>query len=462
MKKYIALFIILITVVFWTSTLSAFASTQKNLILSKNLLENTKNGEEYISELSKIFKILQWNPVSLGNFQKKIIKMKVSLESKKSLNSKEKNTKLIVDYIYYSLLILEEKNNERENNLFWTRDEILTYFSKISLDEFEKLLYELSLEELQKVSSKLLMDNTQFKDLILESYIREKKKTHDYTRIVDITVLRNWIEMIYSDYGEYPSTKSKLKELLQIYVLSLPVDSLSKIIKNNCHFWYKYEVWDDKSWVKNQVYKISTCFESEEAVKNYAEQDWGVDKKRYELWYPSSDWNNWKSFFLDWEQDEWKEVDNEENTNEAVTYDSLLQEDKRDFLIFSIASQNPKVIKELEVNARNIKRSADIMQIQSAIEMYFTKNFKYPKASEIGIFLKESLWEIPKDSLEWKLINWCSFGYFYEVWDTKSILGNIIEQQEYRLSSCSEEKDSIIVWIFDNLNNHLGSKVLIK
>jgi hypothetical protein len=51
---------------------------------------------------------------------------------------------------------------------------------------------------------------------------------------------------------------------------------------------------------------------------------------------------------------------------------------------------------------------------------------------------------IPKDP-SWNIeIDWCKFGYYYEIWDN-----NWISNQAYKLSSCLENWEKISLWYKD-------------
>lgn len=95
------------------------------------------------------------------------------------------------------------------------------------------------------------------------------------------------LEQYYQDQSEYPNKETFLEDINMYFYYD---DDSELIIKdeldwktiNWCTFWYKYEVYDDKNWIKNWAYKISNCFETEEYIERYAKTDWGNDDLRYE------------------------------------------------------------------------------------------------------------------------------------------------------------------------------------
>lgn len=102
------------------------------------------------------------------------------------------------------------------------------------------------------------------------------------------------MEQYYQDNAEYPSNENFL--WISVFLLKIPEDPLDWKIIDLCEFGYKYAVWPDKNWIKNQVYRLSTCFEDKEKDTLY-KTDWWIDNKRYEVWL-DLDRNYWESKFI--------------------------------------------------------------------------------------------------------------------------------------------------------------------
>jgi hypothetical protein len=85
--------------------------------------------------------------------------------------------------------------------------------------------------------------------------------------------------------------------------------------------------------------------------------------------------------------------------------------------------------------ARDSTRITDLKVLQSAIEQAYQNENEYPSVKEFSEKTQEFLPRIPSDPL-WNIeMNWCKFGYLYEVWDN-----NWIKNNSFRLSTCLESK----------------------
>ncbi len=120
-----------------------------------------------------------------------------------------------------------------------------------------------------KITDKLFELNNQ---IILDknftaTLFNRKSQTRDSIRIRDLKSLQAGIEQYYADFWEYPESIKGNKEVEQ-YFYRTPKDPLGAVEINNCKFGYYYEVWEGKNWIKNQVYKLSTCLENTKRTNN--------------------------------------------------------------------------------------------------------------------------------------------------------------------------------------------------
>lgn len=89
-------------------------------------------------------------------------------------------------------------------------------------------------------------------------------------------------------------------------------------------------------------------------------------------------------------------------------------------------------LKNEEKNKRDTERMIDLGNIQTKLLSYFADNWFYPDSLDAKDF-EEYLEKEIKDIFDWKIINWCKFGYKYEALEK-----NWIENSGFRLSSCME------------------------
>lgn len=123
------------------------------------------------------------------------------------------------------------------------------------------------------------------------------QKARDTTRLNDVKALQSWVEQMYQDKTEYPSTDTSWTNWyyfswVVVYVPKLPKDPKSGQL---CNKWaltnatacdYMYAVWDDANWIKRWEYKISTWFENAGNINEKAAKDgWAAtETNRYEIW----------------------------------------------------------------------------------------------------------------------------------------------------------------------------------
>jgi len=97
------------------------------------------------------------------------------------------------------------------------------------------------------------------------------------------------------------------------------------------------------------------------------------------------------------------------------------------------------------IKSRDNVRINDLKSLKSALEQSYQDNREYPTAENFKEKVSLYILKIPKDTLEWKEINWCKFWYRYNVWPDE----NWIENQKYKLSTCLEDGDLFQIWIKD-------------
>ena len=140
------------------------------------------------------------------------------------------------------------------------------------------------------------MNEEKMEEIMMETdiYSSQIKIARDSSRITDLNALRAWIEQVYQETWSYPSY-DEFRDRLSIYIYSIPKDSLDWEVINWCEFWYKYVVWTDNNWIKNQIFRLSTCFEDEWNIKSRAKNDWWIYDNKYEIWvWIYNDFWEWK------------------------------------------------------------------------------------------------------------------------------------------------------------------------
>jgi len=170
-------------------------------------------------------------------------------------------------------------------------------------------------------------------DILIDDFYQDQiKNTWDSIRISDLMVLRSWIEQYYQDMWEYP-TKENFDKVLWRYIQKIPSERSSNMTNNWCKFWYIYEVWDDKKWIKNQIYKLSTCLESESNIESKAKNDWWTDNLKFEIWIFNS-WNFNEKYII-WGSNisDKKVVYNQEKSNEKISFNWNLKFKFKEWLV---------------------------------------------------------------------------------------------------------------------------------
>lgn len=121
-------------------------------------------------------------------------------------------------------------------------------------------------------------------------YTSQIQRSRDATRLQDINVLKSWVEMIYQDEAEYPTTDSEFGTLIAQYVQKIPIDPKNGATCNQngtattvaCA--YAYRVAPDTNGIDNWAYEISTAFENTWNINSKGENDGWEDDLRQEIW----------------------------------------------------------------------------------------------------------------------------------------------------------------------------------
>ena len=210
-------------------------------------------------------------------------------------------------------------------------------------------------------------------------------------------------------------------------------------------YWYEYQIAYYNDGV-NTYYQV-LGFTWSDSTSLTANIIWN-----YQGSSPSSLFPN----YLDWEKYNLQE---RKYTSTPVSENELYTS----AIYYYYLENNPAILEEQQKDLRNITRVSVLLSIQSVIETYYSKNWEYPSTSDVSNVIKTSLWNIPKDEIQWKTSNSCLFWYYYEVWDIKhSITWEIIKNQRYRLSSCREWKEKIIRSTYEDGNGIFDTKILIE
>ncbi len=127
-------------------------------------------------------------------------------------------------------------------------------------------------------------------------YTSQIQKARDSTRLTDVTAVKAWIEQVYQDYSEYPSTllsdTINFKNIL-IFTPKLPQDPKKWQARAGSAFDYSYTVWDDTNSITNQDFEISTTFENQWNIDSKAVWDGWEDNLRLEIWIDLLWWTTW-------------------------------------------------------------------------------------------------------------------------------------------------------------------------
>ena len=318
----------------------------------------------YLKEINKYVDVVEKNSKTDWKKSKKIL-VKELILSKTELNKSSKWRNYIKSI---DLFIENNKNNSKKLTKLQKR------LDSISITDIKNKRIKNTLQYLNS-RTKITLLNIGNSSIVVN-------KTTDMKRIDDISKIRTWVELYYSDYSVYPDADN-LYSYIKPYLSIEPKDSLEWEIINWCEFGYKYEVFDDDNWITNQEYILSTCLEKK---KN------GTYK--YEVWFIFS---------------------NKSKFNNNIDYDI-----------------DDKIINDTV-------RINDVTAINSAIIQYYQDNAEYPNSqNNLYSNIKPYLSREPKDNLGWEIINWCKFGYKYEVFDDE----NNIPKQYYLISTCLEDVKS--------------------
>ncbi|QFR38656.1 hypothetical protein A9Q91_00280 [Candidatus Gracilibacteria bacterium 28_42_T64] len=172
------------------------------------------------------------------------------------------------------------------------------------------------------------------------------EKARDSVRVTDVLHLISAIEQSYQDNGEYP-TKENFHKNTSMFLSNTPKDPSGAIEINGCKFGYIYEVGSDKNGIKNQKYKLSTCFEANSNIVGKAMKDGGSDNKRYERGIDIQGNFNEKFYintYSTWEQKEINNTVTEVTGNLNIDVDQRGNKDNEN-IYFNINVNDANIIK---------------------------------------------------------------------------------------------------------------------
>ncbi len=275
----------------------------KSNIILKDL---NKNIDILKSNISLNNKILKWNTnirdFNWENFISIIHSWKINKDNYELNNKYTINPKIFSQIkennISWNINIKTINLNNYSNynifiNTLLDNKEILNY----NLNNKSKIIYKNI--NIEKPINIINNSNTieEKNNNVFNIYTNQISKTRDTTRIYDLKSLQSAIEQYYMDNGEYPTTIKNNKWILA-YISKIPQDPLKNFLWiNSCKFGYIYQVWNDKNWIKNQIYKLSACLENTTKAKF----DWWTDKNRFEIWiWINNDKNYYKKFYINW------------------------------------------------------------------------------------------------------------------------------------------------------------------
>jgi len=101
--------------------------------------------------------------------------------------------------------------------------------------------------------------------------------------------------------------------------------------------------------------------------------------------------------------------------------------------------------------SRDISRISELRFLATAINQVYQDKAEYPISLEDPA-ISNYLFTQKSDPMTWTTINWCTFGYTYEVSESAQWIKN----WSFRLSTCLENNSSIESyaatdgWIYDN------------
>ena len=187
-----------------------------------------------------------------------------------------------------------------------------------------------------------------------KSLFNQKEKARDSIRIWNLKMIQSAIEQYYSDYSEYPE-EIKWNEKLAEYLWNIPKDPLGAVEINWCKFWYYYEVWEDKNWIKNQAYKLSSCLENNDRTNNWNKFEitwWEINKTNkafYINWYKT--WETIKKDNIEYNLEENINIklDTRNNKNNLYLLINAILNSKEIFN-FELINESKRTYKNIKIN----------------------------------------------------------------------------------------------------------------
>jgi hypothetical protein len=192
-------------------------------------------------------------------------------------------------------------------------------------------------------------------------YEDQIKKSRDVTRITHLNALMWAIEQVFQDNSEYPTSSNFENAVSEyLYGVSIPQDPLWNVEINGCKFGYIYEVWE-MNWVPNQIYKLSSCLESESSGR--AKNDWWTDEQKYEKWI-LRDSTFEQRFYINSHTRWTKQVSNEHMIKWNFNIKTDTRESKNNLNIYLDGNIADKKVFQLEVDNTSLIENKSNIKIE--------------------------------------------------------------------------------------------------
>jgi len=175
----------------------------------------------------------------------------------------------------------------------------------------------------------------------IEALVWSIDKARDIKRISDLYSLKFWLEQYYQETLEYPTTIKWNKDLEVYFGKVLPTETLWNVEINGCKYGYYYEVWKDKNWIENQVFRLSSCMETK-------------DKLIIKSWLIPKDFKTDKEFYIEWyttwtKKEAVKKLENQK-VEANINFDIDVRNNKNNANIFINYKEDKKEILRIEID----------------------------------------------------------------------------------------------------------------
>jgi hypothetical protein len=369
---------------------------------------SSKQYKDIIESIKEIWNmyITLWTEIRLG------------FEGVKDINIPEINWHIIFDKNKIKETVINISINNVwstfEFDIKWANKKI-TWNTKLKWENEEVIL---SIEHNWKYDNNYFQLNNSFEGKNI--YAEQISATRDVIRITNLQALMWAVEQVFQDTSEYP-TKSNFTRLVSEYLYgdTMPPDPLGNVEINGCKFGYMYEVWD-LNWVPNQVYKLSSCLESESNGR--AKNDGGTDDKKYETWILKE--NVFKEKFYINNHTSWTKQDSDTShmVNWNFNIETDTRENKNNLHIDLDGNIAGKKVFHFEVENISHRQNKNNLKVEKPDENNMIDSNEFVES-----FMISSVWWYAQDArnskrvtdlnnilkiIEIKMSNWASFPSF--------------------------------------------------